>query len=674
MSEYDQMFKEEGHEQLEIAEQALLSYEANPDVNFIEEAFRALHTFKGGAHIFSLTHLGDFAHMIESVLDGMRQNLFDRELKITDKLLIYIDHLKKMMDDPELNKKDLLAKNQVLLREIESIASKVSDSIKNTDQSKERAMLEAFIEEENQENVSTYYLSITPVAEIDLSSGHPAINIIEDIQELGQEKLQVDYVDVDNQVIKHWDLYLACQSTKEDLESQFMFIEDELVLNIHKVANFNLFKELGFDELLCALNKIPAVEKLNELSAYVMSLKESLVTTEDNTNSGNNGQPNSTIRVSTDKIDALMNLVSELVTDQGSLKRLSKQFEDPYFEGVVENIERHIRQLRDVAFDMSLVPIDRLTGKFRRLVRDCSLSVGKDIDFHVSGENTELDKIFIDKLSDPIVHILRNCVDHGIESADERRAMGKDEKGRITLDTFYSGAYVHIEISDDGRGINEDQVRKKAIQSGLVTADSILSREMVLSLIFEPGFSTAQKVTHVSGRGVGMDVVKKNIESIHGEVIVKSEAGKGTKFTIKVPLTLSIIDGLLIKADHLSFVIPIVDIDKCYEIKSESLLDNFDNLLMLDGEAIPFVGLRSELALNTMQIPDCSNIITVKCRNKKVAIIADSIIDKVQAVIKPISSYYKEQEFVAGATILGDGVVALVLDVNKLVAQKTKNK
>nr|WKN36707.1 chemotaxis protein CheA [Tunicatimonas sp. TK19036] len=672
MAQYDEMFREEANEQLEIAEQALLSYESNPSLEYIEEAFRALHTFKGAAHIFSLTNLGDFAHKIESILDGIRHGVLFDEPRITDKLLTYLDHLKKLMNDPDIEDKATLVENSNLVREIDTLSAKISDKIKQSDQNKEEALLEAFIEEEDQVNISTYYLTILPQIEITTESGHPVFNILEDVQELGEARLSIQYHPENESACTHWDLYIACQSTKEDLEAQFMFIDDDVTVACYKVANFNLFKEMGFEELLKVLDKTDVDSRLTEITAYVESLKDALVPEESQTEGDGKNTKTTSIRVSTDKIDVLMNLVSELVTDQASLNLLSSRYADPELEGMAENMDRHIRQLRDIVFEMTLVPIERMIGKFKRMVRDCATSVGKEVNFNVTGENTELDKTFIDSLSDPIMHILRNSVDHGIETPEERTAKGKPLIGTVNLDAYYSGANVHIEIYDDGRGLSSDAIRSKALEKGLIKQGENLSEQEVYNLIFLPGFSTAKNVTEVSGRGVGMDVVKKNVESIRGEIDIESKEGVGTKFIIKVPLTLSIIDGLLIRVDKAHYVLPLQTIKKCYEIKYELLNNTFSDLLVLDDEQIPFINLRDELLSAAPPDIEYTNAIVVQCRYRKLVIIADEIIGEYQAVLKPVGEYYKKQEFVSGATILGDGSVALVLDADKLVEQKLK--
>ena len=284
-----------------------------------------------------------------------------------------------------------------------------------------------------------------------------------------------------------------------------------------------------------------------------------------------------------------MNLVSDLVTTQARLSLFAEQTNVPGLAPIVENVHKLTRQLRDIAFSIVLIPIENLFGRFQRLVRDLSSELHKEVDFIVEGADTELDKTIIENLSDPLMHIIRNSMDHGIEDARVRVANGKPAKGKIHLKAFYSGASVIIQVSDDGAGIDPEIIHAKAISKGLVPSDKKMSKKEILDLIFLPGFSTAKKVTDVSGRGVGMDVVKKKISDIRGEVEVESEVGRGTTITIKLPLTLSIIDGLLVSIDSSPFVIPLSSIDKIYAVDKESIYSSFNNLVTLDGTQIPFL-------------------------------------------------------------------------------------
>jgi two-component system chemotaxis sensor kinase CheA len=361
-----------------------------------------------------------------------------------------------------------------------------------------------------------------------------------------------------------------------------------------------------------------------------------------------------------------MNLVSELVTNQASLSLQAENSKLPEMISIAENMEKVTRQLRDNVFDICLIPLDTIMIRFQRLVRDLSTELNKDIELVTEGTETELDKNIIESLADPIMHILRNSLDHGIESREERLLLGKPEKGKIILKAFYSGMNVYIQIQDDGKGIDTDKIKKKAISSGLISADAILDEKEVFDLLFTAGFSTAERVTDVSGRGVGMDVVKRKISDIRGSVEIDSRINEGTTITIKLPLTLSIIDGLLVKINNTFFVIQLPVVDKVYEIKTADLLRKSNRQIPLDGELIPCLYLREEFNM-AGDSPERSKIILVKYNDQRIGLSVDEIIGEYQAVLKPLDKLFSRQDFVSGAAILGDGTVALVLDTNLIV-------
>jgi len=331
-------------------------------------------------------------------------------------------------------------------------------------------------------------------------------------------------------------------------------------------------------------------------------------------------------------------------------------------------MEKLSRQLREVVFGITLIPLKTIMGRFKRLVRDVSQNLNKEIEFIVEGDETELDKNIIECITDPLMHILRNSLDHGIESKEERLNSGKAPIGKITFKAFYSGANVHIQIIDDGKGIDANVIREKALEKGLINEDANLSQKEIFDLIFTPGFSTAIEVTDVSGRGVGMDVVKRNISDIRGEIDIQSEVGRGTTLTIKLPLTLSILDGLLVQIGDYKYLVPLPVVEKCYEVSSSSLQNNFNKLIVLDGDQTPFIDLREEFNLFD-KAPEIIQLIVVNNGERKVGLSVDSIIGEYQAVLKPLGKYYRSQDFISGATILGDGSIALVLDTNKIVSQ-----
>ncbi|MDP4266497.1 MAG: chemotaxis protein CheW, partial [Bacteroidota bacterium] len=340
---------------------------------------------------------------------------------------------------------------------------------------------------------------------------------------------------------------------------------------------------------------------------------------------------------------------------------------------VAENIEKISRSLRDNALNICLVPIEEMIFQFKRLVRDLSNELDKEIVFETEGTDTELDKRLIENLKEPFMHIFRNAIDHGIESREERISKWKKPTGTIKLKSYYSGADVHIQIIDDGKGMDPEKIREKAIQKKFIKKEDELSKKEILELIFQPGFSTAEVITDVSGRGVGMDVVKRKINEVNGIVEVDSEINEGTTITIKLPLSLSIIDALLVKIDETQFLIPLSFVDKCDEASTDQIVNSVNNRIMIDGELIPLIYLREEFEIDK-NCPEMHRLIIIKYDGKKIALVVDSIVGEHQAVLKPLGEVECKEEIISSACILGDGSVALVIDTNKLVKYYSREK
>jgi two-component system chemotaxis sensor kinase CheA len=361
-----------------------------------------------------------------------------------------------------------------------------------------------------------------------------------------------------------------------------------------------------------------------------------------------------------------MNLVSELVTTQAQLRLLVDSREEDQLTTISENMEKITRRLRDNAFGMSLIPIDSLVIRFSRMVRDLSRELNKDVIFHTEGTETEIDKSIIERLTDPILHLLRNALDHGLELPEDRARAGKSRQGKIALKAYHSGGSVVIEISDDGAGINLEKVKRKAIQKGILDADTQLSDKEITDLIFLPGFSTAGQITGVSGRGVGMDVVKRNIADLRGDIEIVTHAGRGTTFVISLPLTLSIIEGLLVTAANISFILPRSMVRKCYEVETSLLDCETHRQVVLDGDRIPVLNLCEEFTTGA-PLPALSQVITVSHQGNTFGLAVEAIVGEYQAVLKPLGNCYRDQDEFSGATILGDGSVALIIDPTKLI-------
>jgi two-component system chemotaxis sensor kinase CheA len=375
----------------------------------------------------------------------------------------------------------------------------------------------------------------------------------------------------------------------------------------------------------------------------------------------------SSIRVPAEKLDYLVNMVGELVTVQSRLSQVASEGLHPQLVGIAEEVERLVSELRDTTMSIRMLPIGTTFNKFKRLVHDLSGELGKDINLVTNGGDTELDKTVIERLSDPLVHLIRNSIDHGIETPDLRLAQGKPREGTITLSATHSGANVLIEIADDGAGLNAEAIKAKAIEKGLLLPDANIPERDLFAMIFQPGFSTAQIVTSVSGRGVGMDVVKRNIDALHGKIDISSREGSGTTITLKLPLTLAIIDGLLVEIGEESFVMPLSAVEECVELKrSESSNNHGNNLIMIRGELLPYIILRDLFKIHG-STPSIEQIVTTQVDGRRIGFVVDQVIGQHQTVIKSLGRMYRNADEISGATILGNGRVVLILDLPKLV-------
>ena len=379
------------------------------------------------------------------------------------------------------------------------------------------------------------------------------------------------------------------------------------------------------------------------------------------------------IRVGTDKIDSLINMVGELVITQSMLSQMGEDFSMEKIEDLREGLaqlERNTRELQESVMRIRMLPISFSFQRFPRLVHDLSQKMNKKIELKMLGEQTELDKTVMEKIGDPLVHLVRNSLDHGIEDPQTRLAAGKSETGTITLNAYHQGGFIIIEISDDGAGLPRDKLLNKAIEKGLVTEQDNLPDEKIYDLIFHPGFSTADQVSDISGRGVGMDVVRKNIKELGGNVDVSTEEGRGTTFTIRLPLTLAILDGQLVKVGNETYIIPLVSIIESLEIETDNIntIAGTTEVYKMRDEYIPLVRLYEvfDVQPGTHRLQDCL-LVVVEGDGGKAGILVDDLLSQQQVVIKSLETNYKRIQGVSGATILGDGTVALILDMSGLL-------
>ncbi len=665
------IFMTEAGELMADLEKGLLQLEADPvNVEGIGKVFRSMHTLKGSASMFGFESVSTLTHQLETVYESIRNGSSKLTSKILQVTFESLDHLKKLLTDPQMKEGTLQQAQIDLLNRIEKLAID-TQPIQHSSSS-------------NTSEVSPplccYYLLFSPQENI-LRNGTNTLYLVDDLLALGNgialphfKKLPT--FDELRPQLNHTCFEILLETTKQesDMRDVLLFVETECELDIKAFPPGASLTE-QVKQLAWRGHAIDMPQGFDAFSAMLSSGANPILKTGARTSKTpketteaqqTKASAGSSIRVSSDRLDELMNLVSELVTTQARLSLFSSQNQLNELSIISENIEKITRRLRDNAFTMTLIPIESLVVRFQRLVRDLSKELNKDIVFKTEGTETEIDKSIIEKLTDPLLHLLRNSLDHGIESPDERMNKGKPRQGTLLFKSYYSGGSVVIEISDDGAGINLEKVRLKAVSKGLISADESMSERELINLIFMPGFSTAEQVTGVSGRGVGMDVVRRNISDIRGDIEVTTKENKGSTFSIRLPLTLSIIDGLLVRIGETDFILPLSSVNKCYEVETTILEETFNQWVTLEGKRTPFIFLRKELRIIN-QTPDLSQVIKMEHEGHDVGLVVDKIIGQYQAVLKPLGNFYRHQEEYSGATILGDGSVALVLDPYKLI-------
>jgi two-component system chemotaxis sensor kinase CheA len=479
-----------------------------------------------------------------------------------------------------------------------------------------------------------------------MATGTNPLLLLDELRSLGQAEVTANARDVPRLAeidpagcYLHWDVTLRTDLPRSAVEDVFIFVMDDMTLDIEPLA-----AEPG-----PAIAAGPAAPEPRPGSVPQIS------------------QFASTVRVPAERLDELMDRVGELVIAQSRLKQIAAASLDPAVKSVAEEIERLALELRDTTMGVRMLPIGQLFGRFRRLIHDLARDLGKQIELVTVGEETELDKTVIERLADPLVHLLRNAVDHGLEDPAGRAAAGKPPQGKITLSARHVGAEVRVSIADDGRGLDKDRIRARAEANGLTAQGARLTDSELYQLIFQPGFSTAQTVTSLSGRGVGMDVVKRTVDALRGSIDIASTQGLGSEMTLRLPLTLAIIDGLLVRVGRGRYVIPLSAVEECVELSmEEDARSRGRSFLNIRGDLVPFLRLRE--LFNAPQPPDrYQKVVIVSAGELRVGLVVDQVIGDHQTVIESLSKLHAEVGIFSGATILGDGTVALILDIGHLV-------
>lgn len=669
-------FVEESMDNLHDLEEALFLLEKDMEnKELIERIFRAMHSLKGGGAMFGFNHLSDFTHHLETIFDWVRNGKLKVSTDLISLTFSAIDQINFLLKTGDLTKEEDIHNQKVFIQKIQAFLT-VTNSPSDA-----ASVNTASDQEAGESEEKSYLISFIPQKEL-LQNGTNPLYLLDDIHALG-DALSIAYthkvpsLEVLDPSANYciWQVLVSTAESINEIKDVFIFVEDECELHVDLVAETAIVSQPEVKALVSKALSSNILLTPDDFKKGQWSPKsEQPAVRDEKKKVAMKEHKISSMRVSSHKIDELVTLVSELVTIQAQLSLYAENNEDPTIVSLTENIQKLSRQLRENAFDISLIPLQSELMRFQRLVRDLSKDQNKDIDFIIEGGDLELDKNIIENLTDPLLHILRNSIDHGIELPDERIAAGKAPKGTILFKAFHSGANVIIEISDDGKGIDPEVILQKAIHKGLVEADVQLDKKEILDLLFVSGFSTRDVVSDVSGRGVGMDVVRRKIANIRGEVTIESEKGKGTLISIRLPLTLSIIDGLLVAVGSNQYVIPISAIDKIYALEPSQLKQSFNNVVVIDSEQYPYIDLRKVFQEEEKESAEVIQMIMVKAEDKITGVIVDNVIGEYQTVVKPLGKYLKKQEIISGASIMGDGTIAMVIDTSRLLHNRKLKK
>jgi two-component system chemotaxis sensor kinase CheA len=694
IEEHIATYREEAGELLAELETSLLELEDTPDdTDLINRVFRAMHTIKGSGAMFGFDDIAAFTHEVETVFDLVRNGKMAVTKELLDLTLKSRDHITTLLAASVEGAEVDAEAGDALIAGLRGLVASPGDSGPEP----ETALAAAPSESDGQNDLKTWRIRFQPNRELLLCGSNP-VSLINELRSLGDCLVTAHFDAVpllDALVGEHcylyWDIVLTTSRGEAAIKDVFIFVEDDCQISIQLIDDQAEgepdYKKLG--EILVERGDL-SPEALRQTLVQQKPLGELLVNqgavTPDKVLSALDEQQHvrkirqeqpaadasASIRVPAERLDQLVNLVGEMVTVQARLTQVSNTLGDAVFISIAEEVERLTNELRDTALNIRMLPIGSTFSKFKRLVRDLSRELGKEIEMETFGADTELDKTVIEKLNDPLVHIIRNSIDHGVETPEKRIASGKPAMGTIRLGAEHAGDSVLITIHDDGAGINRDAIRNKAIELEMISPSADLSDQEIYSYIFAPGFSMAAKITSVSGRGVGMDVVKRGIEGLRGTIVVDSELGKGTTITLKIPLTLAIIESLLVKIGPSHFVLPLAAIEECVELsRADVQASHGRNLANVRGRLTPYICLRDQFAIPGAR-PDIEQIVIVSVRGERIGFVVDFVVGEHQTVIKPLGVLYQDVRGISGATILGDGSVALILSPGDLTQMAEK--
>lgn len=676
-NQYLDIFIDESTEHLDTLYEQLLELEKQPEEkSIIEEIFRAAHTLKGMSATMGYDDLANLTHKLENVFDGIRYDKIKVQPDMMDDMFKAVDQLNEMVSDIANGgdgKQDI---SQIMNRldQIEKGIDVSASEVQETKQEKEEAAITSDLTIE----IDEFQLTILEESQ---EQGFTSFEIVVELSEESLLKAARAYM-VFDLLEKSGEIIHSVPSVHDLEEENFDFVfkvlyiskesSDEIKAKILKVSEI---KEVTINEFSMQDYKEKQKEKeeaVNEVEAKAAATQAAEAKTKQKKSGSAKAAPTKTIRVNIERLDVLMNLFEELVIDRGRLEQISHDLNNSELQETVERMSRVSSDLQNIILTMRMVPIETVFNRFPRMIRQLARDLNKEVEIEIIGAETELDRTVIDEIGDPLVHLIRNAIDHGIETPEERVKAGKPRQGKITLEAYHSGNHVFVEISDNGAGIKKEKVLKKAIEKGVVTQQEgeALTDQQIYELILSSGFSTNEQISDVSGRGVGLDVVKTTIESLGGSISIDSNEGYGSTFSIQLPLTLSIISVLLVELQKEKYAIPLSSIIETAILKKSEIYNAHNNKVIdFRGNVVPLAFLNDIFEVpETEEIDDeYVSIVIVRKGNKLTGLVVDSFIGQQEVVLKSLGNYLTNVFAISGATILGDGEVALIVDSNALV-------
>ncbi|ARO31656.1 histidine kinase chemotaxis protein CheA 2 [Rhizobium sp. NXC14] len=658
------VFRTEAAECLEAIETGLLDLTHQLDNrDLVDAVFRGLHTLKGSGAMFGFEALAAFTHHCETAFDRVRKGEVAATSELVAAVLAAQDHMRALVDQPDADHGDtghkLLAQLQAAVGAKAAAPATVAAPVREASTKKTR---------------NSWRIRFSLPAN-SMANGTNPLGLLDELRDLGECTVRADTSAIPpldgltpTELYISWDVTLMSEQDRSAIDDVFIFVLDDMELSVEEIDGTVAATAAPAETMPVPAAAASAPPPPVPAAAVPEFRPVEAVPVKREAPAASQAKAAENVRVPAERLDELMDRVGELVIAQSRLSQLASASTDIALRSVSEEIERLSGELRDTMMVLRMVPVATLFSRFRRLVHDLARETGKVIELVTEGESTEVDKTVIERLADPLVHLVRNSIDHGLEVPADRLAAGKAKAGTVTLSARQAGGEVIISIKDDGRGINRERVRAKAESSGLIHPGQPLSDPELLQLIFAPGFSTAAAITNLSGRGVGMDVVKKTVEELRGAIDIVSVPGQGSEVSLRIPLTLAIIDGLLVRVGTGRYVIPLSAVEECLELSlEEDLRSRGRSFISLRDSLVPFLRLRDLFRTGTK--PDVhQKVVVISTGTERVGLVVDQIIGDHQTVIKSMSKLHNDVATFSGATILGDGSVALILDVGHLVA------